>query len=67
MEQDLIRAEDLLRRSSAQGTRYAKYTLGKSLLDGELFLQNISEAITLITKSADKGFAPAQYLLGKLL
>ena len=67
VEQDLIRAEDILRRSSAQGTRYAKYTLGKSLLDGELFLQNISEAITLITKSADKGFAPAQYLLGKLL
>lgn len=67
MEQDLIRAEELLRRSSAQGNRYAQYTLGKSLLDGELFLQNIPEAITLITESADSGFAPAQYLLGKLL
>lgn len=66
-EQDLIRAEDLLKKSSSQGNKYAKYTLGKSLLDGKLFMQNIPEAIKLITESADKGFAPAQYLLGKLL
>lgn len=66
-EQDLIRAEDLLRKSSAQGNKYAKYTLGKALLDGELFLQNIPEAVKLITESADNGFALAQYLLGKLL
>lgn len=37
------------------------------MLDGELFLQNIPEAIKLITESADNSFAPAQYLLGKLL
>lgn len=67
VKQDLLRAEDLLRKSSAQGNRYAKYTLGKNLLDGELFLQNIPEAFKLLTESADKGFAPAQYLLGKLL
>lgn len=30
-------------------------------------MQNIPEAIKLITESAEKGFAPAQYLLGKLL
>ena len=59
--------EDLLRKSSAQGNKYAKYTLGKAYLDGELFLQNIPEAISLIAESADNGLAPAQYLLGKLL
>ena len=53
--------------SSNQGNRYAKYTLGKAYLDGDLFLQNIPEAIKLITESAEKNFAPAQYLLGKLL
>lgn len=37
------------------------------MLDGELFLQNIPEAIKLITESAEKNFSPAQYLLGKLL
>ncbi len=34
MEQDIPRAESLLRRSSDQGNRYASYTLGKALLDG---------------------------------
>ena len=32
-----------------------------------MFIQNIPEAIKLITESTDKNFAPAQYLLGKLL
>lgn len=54
-------------RSSAQGNKYAKYTLGKAYLDGELFMQNIPKAIKLITESSDSGFAPAQYLFGKLL
>ena len=35
VEQDLPRAEQLLRRASDQGNRYASYTLGKTLLDGE--------------------------------
>ena len=67
MEQNLPRAEDLLRKSSAQGNKYAKYTLGKAYLDGAPFIQNVLEAIKLITESADSGFASAQYLLGKLL
>lgn len=37
------------------------------MLDGEFLLQNIPESIKLITESADSSFAPAQYLLGKLL
>ena len=32
-----------------------------------LLLQNIPEAIRLLTESADKNFAPAQYILSKLL
>lgn len=32
-----------------------------------MFMQNNPEAIKLITESTDKNFAPAQYLLGKLL
>ena len=67
VDQDLPRAELLLRRSSDQGNRYASYTLGKTLLDGELLLQNIPEAIRLLTDSADKGFAAGQYQMGKLL
>ena len=56
-----------MKKSSAQGNKYAKYTLGKAYLDDEMFMQNIPEAIKLITESTDKNFAPAQYLLGKLL
>lgn len=37
------------------------------MLDGEIFQRNIPESIKLITESAASGFAPAQYLLGKLL
>ena len=43
------------------------YTLGKALLEGIQLPQNISEALRLLTASADSGFVPAQYLLGKLL
>lgn len=66
-EQDLSRAEDLLKRSSDKGNRYAKYALGKAYLEGLLLLQNIPEAIRLLTESANANFAPAQYLLGKLM
>ncbi len=65
-EQDLPRAEDLLRRASDQNNIYAKYTLAKAMLDGTL-PHNIDEAVKLLTSSADLGFAPAQYLIGKLL
>lgn len=58
--------EDLLKRSSDKGNRYAKYALGKAYLEGLLLLQDIPEAIHLLTESADSGFAPAQYLMGKL-
>ena len=64
---DTDRGEDLLKRSADQGNRYAKYTLGKAYLEGQLLPQNIPEAIRLLTESADSGFAPAQYQLGKLL
>ena len=67
MEQDIPRAESLLRRSSDQGNRYASYTLGKTLLDGELLLQDIPEAIRLLSDSAEKGFSAGQYQRGKLL
>lgn len=53
--------------SIRRDNRYASYTLGKTLLDGELLLQNIPEAIRLLTDSADKGFAAGQYQMGKLL
>ena len=64
---DTERGENLLRRSAAQGNRYACYTLGKVLLDGSLLPQNIEEAIRLLQTSAEKGFPNAQYLIGKLL
>ena len=66
MEQDLICAETLLKRSYAQNNRYAAYTLGKAYLDGTLLMQNIPEAIRLLTFSADRGFPTAQYVMGKL-
>lgn len=49
VERDSLRAEDLLRRSCEQGNRYAAYTLGKALLDGELLLQDIPEALRLLS------------------
>ena len=66
VEQDLPRAEDLLKHSSEKNNRYAKYTLGKAMLDGTLPI-DIDEVIELLTQSAICGFAPAQYLFGKLL
>lgn len=67
MEQDLPRAEDLLRRSMEQGSKYAAYTLGKALLDGKPLTQDIPEALRLLKFSADRGFATAEYVFGKLL
>ena len=41
--------------------------MGKALLDGDVLAQNPLEAVRLLTAATDKGFIPAEYVLGKLL
>jgi len=43
------------------------YADGKAYLDGDILAQNIDEAVRLLTLSASKNFAPAQFILGRLL
>ncbi|MFQ9799940.1 MAG: tetratricopeptide repeat protein [Clostridia bacterium] len=67
-EQDMERGVQLLTASAGQKNCCAQYTLGKAYLEGVLLPQNIPESIRLLSESADfSSFAPAQYLLGKLL
>lgn len=40
---------------------------GKAYLDGDILAQNIDEAVRLLNQSASKDFAPAQFILGRLL
>lgn len=47
--------------------KWELYRRAKELLDGDVLLQDIPEAIRLLGESADSGFSQAQYVLGKLL
>lgn len=60
IEQDLYRAEDLLKKSSAQ------YLLGKLLYKGEIIPQDLEKAIECLEKAAIQKNPYAAYLAGKI-
>lgn len=66
IEQDIVKAEEYLRRSANRGNKYAAYSLGKARLDGDVLPQSIPEAVRYLKQAAEKGFMPARYVLGKL-
>ena len=55
MERDAEKAEYYLRRSAERGNKYAAYTLGKALLDGDVLQQDIPRAVRFLKASADQG------------
>ena len=66
VDQDLDKATEFLKRSAMQGNKYASYALAKLLLSDN-FSSDKLEGFKHLKTAADKGFAPAEYLLGKLL
>lgn len=66
VDQDLDKATEFLKRSAMQGNKYASYALAKLWLSDD-FSSDKLEGFKYLKTAADKGFAPAEYLLGKLL
>lgn len=57
-------AARLLQRAAEQGDDYARVILGDMLLEGDGVPADWRRGLTLIKKSANAGFAPAQFRLG---
>ena len=54
------------RERAAEGDRAGLYNLGLAYLTGENIPINREKGARLIIQSADKGYVPAQYMLGKI-
>jgi uncharacterized protein len=57
---------EVARERAAEGDRAGLYNLGLAYLTGENIPINREKGARLIIQSADKGYVPAQYMLGKI-